>query len=122
MADGSRDMVVEKSFLLEGNFEALNGVDFDKGCYIGQENTARQKHRGKVRKRLMRVDVEGPLPEPGTPIMIGGSRAGEMRSGRDHTGIALLRMDKVDAAMARGEALSAGAAILTPVVPDWARE
>ena len=51
--DGDRDIIAEKSFLLECNFEELNGVDFDKGCYVGQENTARQKHRGVVRKRPM---------------------------------------------------------------------
>jgi|TARA_B100000315_G_scaffold165504_1_gene154171 hypothetical protein len=122
VADGSRDMMVEKSFLLEGNFEALNGVDFDKGCYVGQENTARQKHRDKVRKQLMRVDVKGPLPEPGTPIMLGKREVGVMRSGRESTGIALLRVASVGEALARGEALSAGAAVLTPVEPAWASD
>ncbi|MEO5375628.1 MAG: folate-binding protein, partial [Alphaproteobacteria bacterium] len=80
LPDGSRDMLVEKSLLLEGGFEELNGVDFDKGCYMGQELTARTKHRGLVRRRLVPVAVEGPLPAPGTPIMDGAQEAGEMRS------------------------------------------
>ena len=55
--DGSRDIQVNKSFLLESNFEELNGVAFNKGCYVGQENTARQKHRGTIRRRLVKVHI-----------------------------------------------------------------
>ena len=68
LPDGSRDIAVDKGFLLENNFDELNGVDFDKGCYVGQELTARTKFRATLRKRLYRVDVNGPLPAPGTPI------------------------------------------------------
>ncbi len=118
--DGGRDIPVDKAFLLEGNFEELNGVDFAKGCYVGQELTARTKHRGVVRKRLYRVDVEGPLPAPGTAIMLGEREAGVMGSGRDGTGIALLRLEQVAKAAETGEALTAGEARLTPVKPDWA--
>jgi folate-binding protein YgfZ len=117
--DGSRDLVVEKSFLLENNFEELNGVDFDKGCYVGQELTARTKFRGVVRKRLYRVEVEGPLPAPGTPVMLGETQIGTMRTGRDRVGLAFLRLEAV--AEAAGAPLLAGAARLTPIKPDWAR-
>jgi folate-binding protein YgfZ len=116
--DGSRDIEVERGFLLESNFEELNGVDFQKGCYVGQELTARTKYRGVVRKRLMRVDVDGPLPAPGTPIMLGETEAGEMRSGRDGLGLAMIRLEQLE--KAAGAPLSAGEAKLKPVKPAWA--
>lgn len=119
--DGSRDILVEKSFLLEANFEELNGVDFDKGCYIGQENTTRQKRRGAVRKRLMRVDIEGAPPPPDTQIMLADKPAGTMRSSGGTTGIALLRLEHVARAEASGEPLRAGDARLKPIKPEWAR-
>ena len=119
--DGSRDILVEKSFLLEANFEELNGVDFGKGCYVGQENTTRQKRRGSVRKRLMRVDIEGVAPPPDTQITFADKPAGTMRSSGGGTGIALLRLEHVAKARETGEPLRAGAALLTPVKPDWAR-
>jgi len=118
--DGSRDIEVEKGFLLESNFEELHGVDFDKGCYVGQELTARTKYRGVVRKRLMRVDVEGPLPAPGTLVLLGESEAGEMRSGRDGVGLALIRLEHWEQARSSGAPLVAGEAKLTPVKPAWA--
>ena len=81
--DGSRDLPVEKAILLEAGFDELNGIDWQKGCYIGQELTARTKYRGLIKKRLMPVAVEGPLPPPETPVLLGTVEAGEMRSGRD---------------------------------------
>ena len=63
--DGSRDLVLDKSILLESGFDELNGVDWDKGCYIGQELTARTKYRGLIKKRLFPVRIDGPAPEPG---------------------------------------------------------
>jgi folate-binding protein YgfZ len=120
LPDGSRDLVVEKSILLESGFEELNGVDFEKGCFIGQELTARTKYRALIRKRLMRVDVDGPLPAPGTPIMHGEKEAGEMRSGRDGTGIALVRLEQLEQAEAEGETLTAGDSRIKPVKPAWA--
>ena len=95
LPDGSRDLEVERSTLLEGDFERLNGVDFHKGCYVGQEVTARTKHRGKLRKRLLAVAIEGPLPAPGTPILAAGREVGVIRSGRDERALALLRLDAV---------------------------
>jgi folate-binding protein YgfZ len=117
--DGSRDLEIEKSFLIENNIDELNGIDFDKGCYVGQELTARTKYRAVVRKRLFRVDVDGPLPAPGTPVRSGEIEIGTMRSGRDGVGLAFLRLDGVE--QAAGAALVAGEARLRPVKPDWAR-
>jgi folate-binding protein YgfZ len=113
--DGSRDLEVEKAILLEAGFDELNGVDWQKGCYVGQELTARTKYRALIKKRLLPVAVEGPLPAPGTPILQDDREAGEMRSGRGDLGLALLRLDALGAAP-----LTAGAAKLTPKKPDWA--
>lgn len=119
--DGSRDMTIEKAILLEAGFDELNGVDWNKGCYIGQELTARTKYRALIKKRLMPVTIDGPLPLPGAIVQLGEAEAGEMRSGRDGLGLALLRLEAVAEAAQRGTPLTAGAARLTPVKPDWMR-
>ncbi len=117
LPDGSRDLIVGKSTLLENGFEELAGVDWDKGCFLGQELTARTRYRGLVKKRLVPVSIEGALPEPGTIIEQDGRVAGEMRSGRGAQGLALLRLE----ALERGsQPLTAGPARLTPQKPDWA--
>lgn len=120
LPDGSRDLVVEKSILLESNFDELNGVDWDKGCYMGQELTARTKYRGLIKKRMMPVDIEGPLPDAGTEILLGDKNAGEMRSGFEGRGIALLRLEQAEKALNGEGRLVAGEATLTPRKPDWA--
>ena len=104
--DGSRDIAVEKATLLESNFDELHAIAWDKGCYMGQELTARTKYRGLLKRRLVPVAVDGPLPAPGTEITLDGRAVGEMRSGRDGHGIALLRLDALaneDAVLAAGE-------------------
>jgi folate-binding protein YgfZ len=120
LPDGSRDLPVEKAILLENGFDELNGIDWKKGCYVGQELTARTKYRGLVRKRLMPVMVDGPLPAPGTVVTVDGQDAGEMRSGRDGRALALLRLEQIERASREGLALVAGEARLTPERPAWA--
>lgn len=120
LPDGSRDLPVEKAILLENGFDELRGIDWDKGCYVGQELTARTKYRGLVRKRLMPVEIEGPVPAFGTEIALDGKEAGEMRSGQDGRGLALLRIEMVEKALAEGQKLTAGETKLTPVKPGWA--
>jgi folate-binding protein YgfZ len=115
--DGSRDLVPEKSLLLESGFDELHGVDWNKGCYIGQELTARTKYRGLVKRRLIPVLIEGPVPAPGTLTTIDGREAGEMRSSRDGRGLALLR---IDAALDQ-RPLSAGESVIRPETPEWMR-
>jgi hypothetical protein len=117
--DGSRDLLTERSTLLESGFEELNGVDFAKGCFVGQELTARMKYRGLVRKRLLPVVLKGPRPEPGTIIRLGEREAGEMRSSIDGRGLALLRLDRIAEADQASTPLSAGATEVMPVKPDW---
>ena len=119
--DGSRDLAVEKAILLEAGFDELHGVDWDKGCYIGQELTARTKYRALIKKRLMPVRVEGPLPEPGSPVMLGDQEAGEIRSGSGDLALALLRLEAVEAAAKAGTPLTAGTARISPIKPAWAK-
>ncbi len=115
--DGSRDLIPEKSLLLESGFDELNGIDWQKGCYIGQELTARTKYRGLVKRRLFPVRIDGPPPQPGTPVLAEGREVGEMRSAREGLGLALLRLD----AAAANTPLAAGAATLIPSRPGWMR-
>jgi folate-binding protein YgfZ len=99
LPDGSRDMIPEKSVLLECGFEELHGVSFDKGCYMGQEVTARTKYRGLVKKKLLPIESTHPLPS-GTAIYAAdtGKNVGTVRSsvrmddGLSH-GLAFLRQD-----------------------------
>jgi folate-binding protein YgfZ len=115
--DGGRDLVPEKSILLEAGFDELNGVDWQKGCYVGQELTARTKYRGLIKKRLMPVEIDGPAPGPGTIVTAEGREVGEMRSSRDGLGLALLRIEPV----VEGKHLKAGDTTLVPAKPGWMR-
>lgn len=114
--DGSRDLPIEKAILLENGFDELNGIDWQKGCYMGQELTARTRYRGLVRKRLLPVAIEGPPPPPGTPVMRGDTEVGVMRSSRDDLGLALLRLEDLGTGP-----LSAGGSRISPHQPDWLR-
>jgi folate-binding protein YgfZ len=114
--DGSRDMQIDKAILLESGFDELHGVDWQKGCYMGQELTARTKYRGLVKKRLMPVRIEGALPEPGTLVTANGKDVGEIRSGTGDLALALLRLESV----AEGAELTAGTARVVPAKPGWA--
>jgi folate-binding protein YgfZ len=113
--DGARDIEVDKGLLLENHFEALNGVDFKKGCYIGQELTARTKYRGLLKKQLYRVEAAQPLPAPGTPITANGQEVGQLRSSSGSIGLALLRLDAVSS-----QELDAAGVALTAARPDYA--
>jgi tRNA-modifying protein YgfZ len=114
LPDGSADMEAEKSVLLEAGFDELHGVSWTKGCYLGQELTARTKYRGLVKRRLVPVAIDGPTPPPGTPVLRDGAEVGVMRSARDGMGLAQLRLE------ALGETeLRCGEAVLAPRVPGW---
>jgi folate-binding protein YgfZ len=113
LPDGSRDLEAEKTVLLEAGFDELHGVSWSKGCYMGQELTARTKYRGLVKRRLMPVAVEGPLPPPGSPVLRDGAEVGTMRSGSGQAGLAVLRLDSLDAP------LTCAGAALAPRRPSW---
>ncbi len=108
------DLEMDRTVLLEAGFDELNGVSWSKGCYMGQELTARTKYRGLVKRRLVPVAVDGLLPEPGTPVWRDGQEIGTMRSGRGAMGLAVLRLD----ALSFGPFVC-GEARLTPRVPAW---
>ena len=120
LPDGSRDLPVDKGILLENGFDELGGVDFKKGCYLGQELTSRTKYRGLVRKRLMPVTIDGPAPESGTPVMLGEAEAGEMRSSCGQVGLALIRLEHFRQIENQSNAFTCGLARLSPWRPDWA--
>ncbi|NNE84066.1 MAG: folate-binding protein YgfZ [Alphaproteobacteria bacterium] len=111
--DGTRDMDVEKSTLLESNFEALNGIDWEKGCYIGQEVTARTKYRGLLKRQLVPVSVDGDAPAPGSAVCTGGKQVGEIRSIHGRVALASLRLDALESAD-----LTADGATISPLSGD----
>jgi folate-binding Fe-S cluster repair protein YgfZ len=86
---------------------------------MGQELTARTRYRGLVKKRLLPVRIAGPAPAPGTPLRLGDQDAGEMRSAAGELGLALVRLEALAEAEAKGATLTAGEAKVTPVKPGW---
>ncbi|MBK5911339.1 hypothetical protein CCR85_07510 [Rhodothalassium salexigens] len=111
----SVDAERERTLSLEGDLDLLNGVDFSKGCFVGQELTARMKYRGKVRKRLIPLAVDGGAPEADTPVLTAaGKEAGKVRSSGDGIAVALVRLEDLD----KGP-LSIAGAPARPLAPDW---
>ncbi len=96
------ELVPDDSYLLESGFERLHGVDFRKGCYVGQEVTARMKHKTELKKGLITVNIAGEAP-PGTPILQGEKPTGTLFTQSQGRAIAYLRFD-------RAENLTAGSA------------
>lgn len=94
----------DESYILEMGFERLHGVDFRKGCYVGQEVTARMKHKTELRKGLVAVRVEGEPPPPGTEILAGGKPAGTLFSVASGRGLAHLRFDRAEGELSAGTA------------------
>ena len=119
--DGTRDLAPEKALPMESGFDELGAIDWQKGCYMGQELTARMKYRALVKKRLLPVAIDG-AAVPGSAIMQGESEAGELLSSRDGRGLALLRLEAVEAARSNGAGLMAGAARITPEKPGWMKD
>lgn len=107
------------TFLLEANFEELNGVDFKKGCYVGQELAARMKHKTTLRKRLLPFSSAQPPDEPIHSITAGASEIGQVIDQNNMGGFALIRLDRLSAAQAKGEAPTLGNAPVEIVIPDW---
>ncbi len=98
------ELIPEESYILEMGFERLNGVDFRKGCYVGQEVTARMKHKTELRKGLARVAIEGPTPPAGAEILSGGRPAGTLLSRSGDRALAYLRFDRAGPDMTAGDA------------------
>ncbi|GBR02159.1 CAF17-like 4Fe-4S cluster assembly/insertion protein YgfZ [Acetobacter oeni] len=113
LPDGVRDCEAEKTLLLEANFDLLNGISWTKGCYMGQELTARTRYRGLVKKRLVPIASEVPVPASSTPVMTDGMEVGQIRSSHDHCGLAFLRPSEVDSH------LTASGHRIVPRIPAW---
>lgn len=118
--DGSRDMEIDRAIPLHYGIRELHGIDFSKGCYVGQEVMARTHHRGQIRKFIHTVHAAAALPEAGTPVRLGEMIAGEMRSSAGNTGLAMLQFEAVEKARAGGENLRAGDVVMEVALPPWA--
>lgn len=94
--DPAADARPDADYPIEANWDLLNGIDFRKGCFIGQETTSRMKRRGTIKTRLAPIVFDGPAPAAGAEILKGDLRAGEIRSGVDGRAMALLRLDRSD--------------------------
>lgn len=105
---GGIDFTYGNAFPHETNMDRLHGIDFDKGCYIGQEVVSRMQHRGTARTRSVRLTVDGFGPEPGTEIVAGERAIGTMGSSAEGRGLALLRIDKTADAIAANQPLTSG--------------
>jgi hypothetical protein len=118
---GGLDFIYGDAFPHETDMDQLAGVDFDKGCYVGQEVVSRMEHRGTARNRIVPIAAEGFAPDGGVPVMAGDRQVGVTGSHAGNRGLAMLRLDRVADARAAGLALSAGGVPIEPRKPDWAR-
>ena len=112
---GPADWGHDKSYPIEANFDLLGGIDFKKGCFVGQETTSRMKRRGTVKSRMAPITFEGPAPDAGSALHAGGLRAGQVMSGREGGAIALLRLDR----LAEGELTLADGRAWRVRWPEW---
>jgi len=97
--DPTRDGGHDLRYPIEANFDLLNGIDFRKGCFVGQETTSRMKRRGEIKKRMLPLAFNGPPPAEGAEVLNGELRAGEVLTGRDGGAIALMRLDRIEGAL-----------------------
>jgi folate-binding protein YgfZ len=118
---GGLDFMYGDAFPHETNMDRLHGVDFDKGCYVGQEVVSRMQHRGTARTRTVRVTLDGAPPEAGSTILAGDKQVGTMGSTSGQNGLALIRTDRVTDALDAGLALAAGGLGIRLADPDAIR-
>jgi folate-binding protein YgfZ len=118
---GGLDFSYGDAFPHEADMDQLNGVDFEKGCYVGQEVVSRIEHRARARSRIVPVAYDGFAPQDGVPVTAGERAVGTMGSAAAGRGLAMLRLDRVAEALAAGTTLSAGGVPIRLVKPDWAR-
>ena len=109
----SADFADEASYPIEANLDLLNGIDFHKGCFVGQETTSRMKRRGAVKSRMAPVAWDGPPPNPGEELLCGSLRAGAITSVGAERAMALLRLDRLDGERTRT------AGTWRPLPPEW---
>jgi tRNA-modifying protein YgfZ len=119
--EGGRDYAFGDAFPHEALFDQLHGVDFRKGCFVGQEVVSRMEHRGTARKRVVPIEGDGRLPPPGTSIEADNFAIGTLGSVSGAHGLALIRLDRAEDALAAGGQLRAGDVTLALRRPPWAR-
>lgn len=115
----SADLPPDSVFPLDAGLEELNGVSFKKGCYVGQEVTARMKHRATARRRFVLVQSAGALPPAGTPVESEGREIGTLASGEANRALALLRLDRLAEAQAAQAPITAAGQSLAVHKADW---
>ncbi len=118
---GGVDFNYGDAFPHEADMDQLGGVDFAKGCYVGQEVVSRMEHRGIARTRAVPIGYEGVAPAAGATVMAAERQVGTMGSAAAGRGLALLRLDRVADALSRGDPLLAGGVTIRLIKPDWAR-
>src|SRR6202012_4069671 len=94
--DPDADCPPETTYPIEANFDLLAGIDFQTGCFVGQETTSRMKRRGQIKNRMLAIAFDGPPPAFGAEVLAGERRAGEVLSGRAGRAMALLRLDRIE--------------------------
>ncbi len=114
---GGVDFAYGDAFPHEANFDRINGVDFNKGCYIGQEVVSRMQHRATTRKRVVKVSFSGDAPPPGTEIKAGDMLIGTMGSSAGRHGLAMVRLDRTEEARVAGVQIRAGETVIS-ITPD----
>ncbi len=115
----SGDLPPDTVFALDAGFEELAGVDFRKGCYVGQEVTSRMKHRSSARRRFLIAEVDGDLPPPGTKLEASGREVGSLATGADGRALALVRLDRVEEANSAGDDITAMGQKVSLQRPSW---
>ena len=118
--EGGRDYSFGEAFPHDALFDQLNGVDFTKGCFVGQEVVSRMEHRGTARKRVVPVEGDGPL-KTGVSVEGGGLPVGPIGSVDGTSGLALLRLDRIKEAFGRDAPLMAGNVKITVRRPEFAQ-
>jgi len=118
---GGADFIYGDTFVHEADLDQLNGVDFNKGCYVGQEVVSRVEHRASARSRIVPIAYDEIAPMSGLPVLAGEREVGTLGSTAKGRGLALLRLDKVADALAAGTPLTCGNMPIRLVKPDWAK-
>ena len=118
---GGLDFIYGDAFPHETDMDQLAGIDFDKGCYVGQEVVSRMEHRGTARNRIVPVSAGSFAPDGGVPVMAGDKQVGTTGSHAGNRGLAMLRLDRVADARAAGVPLIAGGVVIKPDKPGWAK-
>jgi folate-binding protein YgfZ len=118
---GGLDFIYGDAFPHETDMDQLAGVDFEKGCYIGQEVVSRMEHRGTARSRIVPIAAGDFAPDAGVPVMAGDRQVGITGSHAGNRGLAMLRLDRVADAQAAGTPLTAGGVAIEPRKPEWAK-